>query len=225
MTMEGLGVPLFGGYTAYASDGTTSYLTVSSAGVPDYSFTLTAADNCISLTVTDSATYSSGYGQGYYVSYTTTGVKSGSAQVNAIAVDFWVGGTPGVECAGMYIYVDNSGTGTYTSTNLWGLIINMEDLGSAPTHLGGIKLYRNITNQGSTVDAFMYFYDSGTGVTDSLFIHQGSNQPEYFLKTLSAAPSSGMEAAVVITSGDSTKALRVSMNSTIYFIPLHAATS
>jgi hypothetical protein len=72
----------------------------------------------------------------------------------------------------------------------------------------------------------MYFYDSGTGVTDSLFIHQGSNQPEYFLKTLSAAPSSGMVQTIVVSSGDSsTKALRVSDNSTIYYIPLHAATS
>jgi hypothetical protein len=225
MTLDGLGVPLFGGYTAYASDGTTSFLTVSSDGVPDFSFSSTAADNHISLTVADSGTFSSGYGQGYFVSYTTTGVKSGTAQVNAIAVDFWVGGTPGVECAGMYIYVDNSGSPTVTSLNLWGIIVNMEDLGAAPTHLGGLKIYRNITNQGSTVDSFMYFYDSGTGVTDSLMIHQGSNQPEYFIKSLSAAPSSGMFASVVVTSANSTKALRVSDNSTIYFIPLHAATS
>jgi hypothetical protein len=225
MTYDGLAVPLHGGYTAYASDGTTSFLVVSSDGVPDFTFASTAADNHMSLTVADSGTYASGYGQGYYVSYTSTGVKSGSAQINAIAIDFYLGGTPGVECGGIYIYVDNSGTGVYTNSNIWGLIINMEDIGSAPTHYGGIKIYRNVTNQGSTVDSFMYFYDSGTGVTDSLFVHQGSNQPQYFLKTLSAAPSSGMEAATVITSGDSTKALQCSLNSTIYFIPLHAATS
>jgi hypothetical protein len=194
-------------------------------GVTNITVADPSTDNCLALTVTDSSTATSGYLQGYYVSLTTSGSYTGSSQVNAIAIDMFLGGTIGNETAGIYIYMDNSGSVTVSSGNIWGLIINMEDLGAAPTHYGGIKVYRNVTNQGSTVDSFMYFYDSGTGVTDSLFIHQGSNQPEYFLKTLSAAPSSGMDTAVVITSGDSTRALRVSMNSTIYFIPLHAATS
>lgn len=223
-TYDGLGVPLNGGYTTYREDGTTSVLTVSSNGVPDWSFTDQGADNHISLTVTNATAVASGYVQGYYVSLTTTATMTGG-QINAMAIDFYLGGTPGVECAGIYIYVDNSGSPTVSSLNLWGIIINMEDLGAAPTHLGGIKIFRNITNQGSTVDSFMYFYDSGTGVTDSLFIHQGSNQPENFIKTLSAAQSAGMFQDIAITSANSTKALRVSFNSVIYFIPLHAATS
>lgn len=223
-TYDGLGVPLNGGYTTYREDGTTSVLTVSSNGVPDWSFTDQAADNHISLTVTNSTAVSSGYVQGYYVSLTSTATMTGG-QINAIAVDFLLGGTPGVECAGIYVYVAASGSPTVSSLNGWGLIINMEDMGAAPTHYGGIKIFRNVTNQGSTVDSFMYFYDSGTGVTDSLFIHQGSNQPQYFLKTLSAAPSSGMFQDITITSANSTKALATIFNSVIYYIPLHAATS
>ncbi len=222
-TMEGLGIPLYGGYTTTNNSG-TSILTVNDNGSHDYVFADLAADNCIDLVVTNATTVSSGYVQGFHINMTTTATMTGG-QVNALAIDFTLGGTPGVECAAIYIYVAASSP-TVTSTNAWGLIINMEDLAAAPTHYGGIKIFRNVTNQGSTVDAFMYFYDSGTGVTDSLFVHQGSNQPEYFLKTLSAAPSSGMVQTIVVSSGDSsTKALRVSDNSTIYFIPLHAATS
>ncbi len=222
-TSEGIGVPLYGGYTTQDNSG-TDVLTVNNNGSYDFAFADLAADNCIDLVVTNSTAVSSGYVQGFHINQTTTAVMTGG-QVNALAIDFTLGGTPGVECAGIYIYVDETGAPTLTDLNLWGIIINMEDLGAAPALLGGIKIFRNVTNQGTTVDAFMYFYDSGTGVTDSLFVHQGTNQPEYFLKSLSAAPSSGMFTDVVITSGDSTKALRVSDNSTIYFVPLHAATS
>ena len=62
-TMEGLGIPLFGGYTSYASDGTTAFLTVNADGTHDYSFADGGADNFISVTLTESEAISSGYMQ------------------------------------------------------------------------------------------------------------------------------------------------------------------
>jgi len=221
-TMEGLGVPLFGGYTSYQSNGTTSFLTVNSDGTHDFSWADEGADNFISVTITDATTITSGYIQPFYTSLAVTGAYStGSCQINAFAADISLSGTPGVEVSGMYLYFSETGTTTVTSLNLAGHTVYFEDMGGAPVARAGFKVYSAGTNVASQFDAAFMFISAGTGTMSSLLGFKGASDPEYFLSYVNA-PSAGRMMADYSPSDAATKALRVNLAGTIYNIPMVA---
>jgi hypothetical protein len=178
------------------------------------------ADNLWSITVTDSSTVTSGYLQSFYTSLTTSGAYStGNTQINAYAVDLLLGGTVACEAEGMYIYVGASGSPTLTSSNINGLNIYMDDLGSSPPILSGIQIHKANSNLGSTTDTFLYLRIEGSGGATSVIEKAGTaTNPEYFM--ISNAVD-GM--VVAYTASDSaTKALRLKLGGTVYNIPMVA---
>ena len=102
-TYEGLSVPIYGEFYRYDASGTQT-LYVEDDGVWNFTHTSTntAGENVVALTLTDSATITSGYSQGFYVNHTTSGsYTGGGAQINSIAVDLTLGGTIACEAEGL----------------------------------------------------------------------------------------------------------------------------
>ncbi len=218
-TMEGLGVPLFGGYTSYQSDGTTAFLTVGSAGTHDFTFTDEGADNFMSVTVADSTAISSGYLQAFYANVSTTGVWTGG-QINGFALDLTLSGTPGVEVAGIYLYIAETGTTVTTNLQLNGIVINLENMGGACANRSGIKVFSNDANVAADIDAAYSVYCSGsTGTFTALLSCGGTMPPEYFFEYTTAYGVSTRMLSDYSASSSATKALRILIDGTVYNIP------
>ena len=218
-TMEGLGVPLFGGYSAYASDGTTSYLTVDSKGAHDFSFTDEGADNFVSVTVADSTAISSGYLQAFYANVSTTGVWTGG-QINGFALDMTLSGTPGVEVAGIYLYIAETGSTVLTNAQVNGIVVNLENLGASCANRSGVKVFSNDANVASDIDAAYSVYCSGaTGTFTALLSCGGTTPPEYFLEYTTALSDDTRMLSTYSPSDSATHALRILVDGTVYNVP------
>lgn len=216
-TMDGLGIPINGGYTAYQSDGTTSYLTVNSDGTQDFSFSDEGADNFISVTVTDSTTITTGYIQPFYANITYSGAMStGNSQINAFATDISLTGTVSSEVEGFYAYI--SGTGTLTSANISGMVVNIASLGGAASTRCGLQIHIEDGNVASSQDAFILCrLEGSSGAATNLIQKSGTaTNPEYFLTTNA---SDGMVTAYS-ASDSADKALRVQIAGSVYNIPM-----
>ena len=219
-TMEGLGIPIFGGYTAYQSDGTTPYLTVNSDGTHDYTFTGEGAENFIQVTVVDTETRSSGYLQAFYVNLRTSGVLSGSAQVNTFAVDLTLSGTPGVEVAGMYMYICETGTTVMDNCNLNGIVIYFEEMGDVMAYRAGVKVYSDDDSIASSLDAAFTTVSANAGLFGAMLGHKGATMPYWFLHIQNLALNQDMmypasdESSIV-------GGLKVRIADSHYFIPLY----
>jgi len=179
------------------------------------------ADNAFGLVITDANTVTSGYVQGYYVSMTTTGAYStGNTQINAIAVDMFLGGTLACEAEALYIYLAASGTPTTTSANINGINIYIDDLGGNPSRVSGIQIHWADDGTGST--AFIYARMEGASPACISFIEKGgtaASNPTYLLTTNSAATAAGWIRTYTV--GDAaTLALACNINGTVYNIPM-----
>ena len=229
-TMEGLGVPLFGGYTANASDGTTSYLTVNASGTHDFTWTDKGADNFISVTIADGTTVSSGYCQAYYANVTFTG--SHTAQTNVFASDITYGGTISGEHSGMYLYFAETGTVVFNTDNtqIKGVTVYFSAFGDQAINRAGFHVYSSETGTftGANVDAALWATCAGTsGTFGSLLAVTGSTPPEYFLDCASNVPWAATSRMLRVLASDNSAIvaqLRVMVFETEYFIPLYATT-
>jgi len=226
-TMEGLSVPLYGGFTSYQASGTTAssaYLVVNDDGTHDFTWADEGADNFISVTLTDATTITSGYIQSFYTSVTTSGAYStGNTQINAFAVDLFLGGTVGCEAEGMYIYVAGSGSPTLTSANISGLNIYIADLGAAaPGNKCALQLHMADDGVATGMDAFIVCrLEGATGATAGFVQFAGTaTLPEFFLVTNSGAGGKMLRA--YSPSDAATAALACNINGTVYNIPMVA---
>ena len=181
-TWEGMGIPLFGEYYRYSAD-QTEQLFVEDDGVENRTIaqTGTAADNLFALTVTDAATYASGYTNVFYISYSGDGAKTGSisgTQSNMIGMDI----TLNENCSftsGIYIYVmEGSDDGPSAGDDFTGIDIYIEELG-AMDYLTCLWLEKNNTTQATTRDCFI-LCNQHSGTTNALIEMQGQH-PNYFL--------------------------------------------
>lgn len=220
-TMEGLGVPLFGGYTSYQINGTTSYLVVNADGTHDFTWADEGADNYISLTVADSSTIASGYIQPFYTALSTTGVLSGSAQVNAFATDITLSGTPGVEVSGMYIYICETGTTVMDNCNLNGIVVYFEEMGDDFQYRAGFKVYSDDDSAAQSLDCGFETVSANAGVFGAMLGHKGATYPYWFLHCQNVMSGSTPGMFVDYSPSDTaTKALRVNIAGSIYNIPV-----
>lgn len=218
-TMEGLGVPLFGGYTSYQSDGTTSFLTVNADGSHDFSFTDEGVDNFISVTVAESAAISSGYLQAFYANISTTGVWTGG-QINGFALDMTLSGTPGVEVAGAYFYFSETGTTVTTNLNLNGVVVYFEEMSGDCSMRAGFKAYSDDDGVAGNLDAGFVTVSANAGLWGAMLGHSQPTYPNYFLWCQHVMSGSTPGMFVDHTPGDTAgKALRINMGGTIYNIP------
>lgn len=230
-TWEGGGIPLCGGYTAYLSNGTTSYLTVGASGTYDFSFSAVGADNYISITTADTAALTSGYLQHFYGSLTHTGGVSSGAQLNPFAADMTIGGTIAGEVSGAYIYIAESGTTAATMTNaiLAGYTAYLNAFGSAATYRAGFHVYSGETSTytATGLDAAFFAESAGTGTYGALLGYMGQQPPEYFFHSPSNIPWGATSRMIRILASDASSIvaqMRVYIYNTEYFIPLYATT-
>jgi len=231
-TMEGLGVPLFGGYTSYQSDGTSSYLVVNSDGTHDFTFTDEGADNFIGVTITDATTISSGYLQAFYTSITQSG---GSAdQINAFAADITLGGTCSSEISGVYIYFAETGTAVFGGI-FSGYTVFFTSFASAtpPAYRAGFHCYSQepTATNASGLDAGLLVESAGaSGTWGALLGYMGVTPPEYFLYSSSNIPWGATTRMCRILGSDAAGTaqvaaqLRVKIYETEYFIALYPTT-
>jgi len=203
-------------------DGSTEILVIEEDGVTNWAVSQPGADNVLALTITDSTTVTSGYLQGYYTSLTTGGAYStANTQINAFAVDLLLGGTVACEAEGMYVYVAKSGSPTLTSSNINGINVYIDDLGSSPSVRSAIQLHIADGNAGSTADGFIYCrIEGGSGAVTNLIEKGGTaTNPTYFLKT--NATDGMINAGDVTSSGATAQSLVCLVGGAIRHIPLY----
>ena len=228
-TMEGLGVPLFGGYTSYQSDGTTAYLTVDADGMHNFSWVDEGADNFISVVLTQSTQITSGYMQAFYTNLSCAG--GCTTQINAFGADITLGGTCSGEISGMYLYFAETGTAVFGGT-LNGIAVYFTAFASAtvPYTRAGFHVYSKEADanlgdieDGATVDTALLADCSGTtGTFGSLLATRGTVQPEYFLTIGTTSNNDRLYCSDSIDSMTGVGSLKINVNGAVYRIPLIA---
>ena len=180
----------------------------------------TSALEGIGLTVTDSSTYSTGYGSALYLHVTQSGAKTGNAntsQFNAIALDLTISAAAPY-ITGAYFYFAQSGSPTLTTTPIYGIVIFMEEVGQAST-MCALSLQKANTTVGSSIDAFIQMADQGSGVTTDAFYFSGTTNPTNFIHT---QINSGFVTSGAVGGSQNLK-LKCSMAGTTYYIPMNTA--
>jgi len=186
-------------------------------------FTDDGAHNFFSITIADSTTVTTGYIQPFYANVTTSGVLSGSAQVNAFACDMTLGGTPGVETAAFYAYIVGSGTPTVTGLNVNGIVIYMDEIGATPAYRAGVKIYSDDDSIASGLDGAFTTVSANQGLFGAMLAHKGTQYPEFFLWIEDDYTQEGMLCKDAVTATPTFSAsLRIKLASAIYRIPLVA---
>ena len=227
-TMEGLGIPINGGYTCYTSDGTTEYLTTNADGTMDFTFANLGADNYISVTTTNTSANTSGYVQSFYTSVSHTGGMTGG-QINCFAADLSLGGTiAGVEISGAYVYIAESSTAvTFSSNILAGYTAYFAAFGSACDYRAGFHCYsaEATTYNASALDAGLLVECAGsTGTWGSVIGVMGVSLPKYFMHITTAPGTERMIGTGALGNPAAcTVWAKVLIQSTTYWIPLHAS--
>jgi len=230
-TMEGLSVPLYGGFTSYQASGTTAssaYLTVNDDGTHDFSWADEGADNFISVTLTDATTISSGYIQAYYASITSTGSKTQAqtgAQQNAFAADIFLGGTQAAWTNGMFVYIAETGTATITSSTIAGYAVYLAAFGASPASRHGFHVFSEETStytDATVHDTAFHAEGAGSGTYGALLGTDGAVPPHYFLDIMDTTDTTTRMIVDYSSSDSATKALRVLVGSTVYNIPMVA---
>jgi len=114
--------------------------------------------NAVELPVTDSQTNSEGYSRGLYVNYTVSGVKTGTAEANPLAVDVSIqANCQSVYCVSLYmeqsgditcsndvsaIYIYNASKGSATYSGTYNCIdLNVDSTAKATGGNNFIRVY------------------------------------------------------------------------------------
>ena len=199
-----------------------------SSGAFNMSFTDPGADNLIAITVTDgSSAVTSGYLQPFYANITLDSDASwstGSAQINAFATDITLDGTVSCEVEGMYVYITNS-SGTITSANISGLVVNIADLGSQASTRAGLQIHIEDGNVAASQDAaILVRLEGSSGALTNLIQLSGtaSLKPAYFLTTNQGGAASTMVQSKTCA-GTQDTVLVCNINGSTYWIPMYAA--
>lgn len=131
----------------------------------------------LSLTVTDTTTIASGYNKGIYLSYTSSGAKTGGT-VNGIAIDFvWSANL--VLANGIDIYL--AASGTRTADTIVGIHIYMDDpsTGISAGAYYGIRLQLYCGR--AAVDGFISLRDIGSGGANWVMQWESAAMAYYFI--------------------------------------------
>ena len=222
-TYKGLAVPLFPD-----SDGVA--ITMASGGGFDITSTDPGADNIFAITVADGSTVTSGYLQAFYASITLDSDASyttGSAQINAFAVDLFLDGVVGCEAEGMYVYVASASAPTLSSGNINGINVYIDDLKAAPSSRAALQLHIADGNTASGQDAFIVCRLEGSSATVNNVIQlsgTAASKPVYFMSTNQGAASGTLIESRTLA-GTQNLALRVYVNGSTYHIPMYVASA
>lgn len=223
---QGLALPAFGaGYHYAEATPTTENWYIEDDGVLNITHTALGADNAIALTITDGSTaFTSGYLQGYYVSLTTSSAASyttGSSQINAIAVDMFLGGTIGCEAEGMYIYIAAGSSPSMASANISGITVYIDALGTEAAYVQDLFLHYANATAPIMLGSYILMKGEGTKAPGTALGFMGQF-PTYFVRTI--ASQTGMVQSITC-GGTQDKVLVCNLNGSTYWIPLYAASA
>ncbi len=147
--------------------------------IADYTPSGSSATNKVRLNFADSSTHSSGYNRGIYLNWTQTGTKTGSAEINAFAVDFSLR----ADCPyvyGMAVYASHIGNPTIDFFAGWSLYL--DDIGSNVGGIVGLDLGFAASTSPSGRHAFIRCRKHTANVPDTVLLLEGSGCAKYLLK-------------------------------------------
>lgn len=197
-----------------------------SSGALNLTFNDAGADNFISVSIVEGTTVTSGYCQPFYANITMdsdAAWSTGNSQLNAFATDITMDGTVSCEVEGMYIYITSS-SGTLTSANVSGVVVNMAEM-PAPSTRAGIQLHFEGGNVGTSQDAaiLIRLEGSSSALTNVFqFAGTAAKKPGYFIATNAGGQASTFLQAKTV-GGTQDVVLVCNINGSTYWIPLYAA--
>ena len=224
-TWEGLGLPAYGEFYRYDNDQVQT-LYVEESGIMNLTVanTTDSMDNTLAITNTYSGTVT-GYGNTFYANLQVGGTSSGGAsatQYNAFGADITINGTHASGIGGIYVYICE-GTATLTDAEPYGGWFDIMELG-ATNKLSCIRLSKQNTTLGTSVDAFIHCALDGSGTARSLIHMEGTGRPTYFLSH-TASTAGGYLDATAGQSGDTPVGrIAVLNNAEVVYLYLFAAT-
>jgi len=162
--------------------GTASLVLVGTAAtILSITSTLTGAtaDNAVEMDVTDEMTISGGMNRALHINYSATGAQSGTAQINAIAIDMDISDNIG-DWMPLAIY-----TGTVADKNIgnfFGISMYFEDFGNGVANFCALDIGYNSPHAPSGRNAFMRLRQHNTVQADSaVMLLEGNSAAGYFL--------------------------------------------
>ena len=222
-TYNGLAVPLFG----------ESEITQQVAGTDIITLTSVAdatAANHLRINATSTSALTAGYFQGAYVNMSLGGGITGGSvtQANAFATDITLSGAVTGQISGMYVYIaEGTAAVPGSGTLLDGYVVYFAPLGGgAPDYRAGFHAYSEepVATIG-TMDAALLCESAGAlGTWGSVIGVTGITPPSNFLYCQTALGEENMFSTGI--RGDVAAAaawLKVTVQSTVYWIALHAS--
>uniref|UniRef100_A0A6M3J6L5 Uncharacterized protein n=1 Tax=viral metagenome TaxID=1070528 RepID=A0A6M3J6L5_9ZZZZ len=145
------------------------------AGADVEAITLSGSSGLVAkkITVTDTTTQSSGYSQGLAVAITSTGDKTGSAEIHGIAVDMTLTGANAPYAYVMPLYLVTSGNPTIGLASA--LSIYIDDLGTACAQLHMLDLMYGSTNAPTTRNAYIRCRNHSDNTPTAILYLQANN--------------------------------------------------
>jgi len=172
------------------------------------------ADNAVEIDVTDEMTISGGMNRALYINYSCTGAQSGTAQLNAIAIDMDISDDI-VDWMPLTIY-----TGTVADKNIenfFGISMYFEDFGDDVANFCALDIGYNSPHAPSGRNAFMRLRQHNTVQSDSAIILAEGQSAAAFL--LNADTVANMIESGDVTSGKScVYGLRCKVGSTVFVL-------
>ena len=181
-----------------------------------------AAEDALLIDVDDATTLATGYGQGLYVCYRNTGIKTGNTEIHPIAADLIVTG----DVPYAYIYTAYLGvTGNPAIGEAVALSIYMDDLGTGITGRVPVDVGKVSTNGASGRDTFQRMREHGTVLGDSVFLLEGPNNvgTATYLIDMATGGGNALPFILAAVGGNQTAKIAVRWNGVNYFIPLNTA--
>ena len=185
--------------------------------------TSATADNVIDVKYTTSGSLASGYDQGVYVALNLSGTTSGgtATQRHSFATDISISGTHASWIGGGYVYI--SGSGTLTSGVVYGLNLDIQELGQCD-YIANLFLQRSSTSTAATtVDAYILCAGQGTASSAATIMYVQGKAPTYFLQ-MAADTANGFLDLSAPASMTADRCLKVRLGTTNYNIPMVTAT-
>lgn len=174
--------------------------------------------DAVKLTVTDTTTQSDGYSQGMYITVTSTGDKTSTAELHGLSVDITLTGAnvPYVYNLPLYMVASGNPTIGYASA----VSIYFDDLGTAVSGLVAVDIMLALPTASAPADRYTYIRcrNMSTGVPTSVLLLEGGCAT-YLIKITSSATL--MTVSATALSGITTShKIAIRYDTTTMYIPV-----
>jgi len=174
----------------------------------------TTSEDVLKITVTDASTISGNINRGLYIDYTTSGAKTGTAQVNCIGYDL----TVTQNCPDVMLQAGYLATiADKTISLLFGISLYFEDFGNAIGEFCMLDLGYNSPHAPSGRNAFMRLRQHHTVQAESaVMLLEGNSAAGYFIKADTVANL--IESGDITDGKACTHGVRCKVGSTVFVL-------